>query len=303
MVSLVVVDYNSIDKTLEYIEHVNNNISNCVSLHSLIVDNYPDSKARDHLMSIYKEYEVLDAYGYEVIRFKSEAIEFFYVKSGANLGYAKGNNLGINICNELFNDKYSIVSNNDLIFKTKMNWSDVEHIYDSDKDICVLGPAIFGLDNDPQSPNRRVKPFATLIYNYLAFKPFKKIRDLDYTGESKYCFRVSGCFMILKNELFIKAGMFDPNTFMYCEEMILSERLNAIGAKVFFWNDFTLIHNHGSTVKKNTSAINAEKWMYESFVYYFKTYRNTSGFTRAISKACFKLFVFRRTLKYKLKKH
>lgn len=302
MVSLIVVDYKSIDRTLNYIKHVYENTTNIDMLNYVIVDNYIQSNALEILNQKYVIIKTAHFVEKTVYLFDTPFGVLAYCNSGENLGYAKGNNLGIRISDSLFEDSYYIVSNNDLLFKNKLDWRNIQGIYDNDDKICVIGPQIQNLDGKYQSPNKKLSAYNVLIHQYFVdFRPFKWGGDLDYSFESKICYRVSGCFMIIKADLFKEAGMFDENTFLFAEEMILSERLNRIGAKVYFYNDFHLLHNHSITIKANSSSYQARIWCYESYVHYFKTYRNTSSVLLRCSKYIFKVYILRKKLRSFLK--
>ncbi|MDD6655892.1 MAG: hypothetical protein PUE95_01105 [Lachnospiraceae bacterium] len=93
----------------------------------------------------------------------------------------------------------------------------------------MIGLKIVTLEGAIQSPCREIGPIEEMVIRYWALKPFDLLlsyhNDLDYTNESKYCYRIRGCFIIAKAVLFKAAGMFDPHTFMFGEEKIIAERL------------------------------------------------------------------------------
>ena len=121
--------------------------------------------------------------------------------------------------------------------------------------------------------------------------PFYNVKgDLDYDGKSKFCYWVSGCFFVTRAEVFESVNGFDENTFLYAEEMILSERYARRKYKVFFDNDFTIIHEGGATVRKTKTPLDIMEIKFNSLCYYHKIYRNTSCFIINVAESNFKIY-------------
>lgn len=302
MVCVIVVDYKSMDKTLKYIKNLKENLMNVSLINTVIIDNFPESNAQEALK---QQMELEDTFcidDKEVLLFKTNGGTLCYCKNSENAGYAKGNNLGIRINNEIFRDEFMIISNNDLEFIKPINWADIQVIFEEHDDIAVVGPQIITPSGKRQSPNRKISAYYALIHQYLFdFKPFKLKGDIDYTGDSKYCYRVSGCFMIVRTRDMLLVDGFDEHTFLYCEEMILSERLARVNKKMYFLNSIALLHNHGSTTKKNQNIMKARDWTYESYIYYFITYRNVKKYIIRISEVCHRTYVIRSSFRGKIK--
>lgn len=278
MISVIIVDYKSIEKTISYIENFKRNIIDNFKYNFIIVDNSPDNGAETYLSanskSIVQKRIESDL---DLKIFKLYVGDICYCYSGSNLGYAKGNNLGAKIATALYRDDFYIISNNDLGFKNKFNFSTFMNIYEQDNQIAVIGPRILGLDSKDQSPYKKISVNQMLMaYPWTRFWPFRSSGDLNIMDRSDYCYRVMGCFMIIKASAFNAVDGFDPNTFMYGEEMILSERMNSKDFKTYFYIDYEIIHEHGVTVKNTSSILQADKWLFDSLFYYCKEYRNAS---------------------------
>lgn len=294
MYSLIIVDYCSIDKTVAYIKNFLDNVTEKEKYHVVIVDNAESDNAVEILKKKFnlKKIVKLNQINNDIYIFDFMDTVIIYCKSGGNVGYARGNNLGTLIADELFGDEYYIISNNDLAFNSVFEMKKFLHIFDSDSHIAVIGPKIIGLDGKTQSPHKKIGPIKHLIFNYwFRSWPFYWKCDHDYTGKSKKCYRVMGSFMVIRADAFQKAGRFDANTFMFAEEMILSERLEKIGFYCYFYDDYTVIHEHGTTVKKKASAVRAEKWAFDSCCYYYEKYRKTNKVILKWAKINFKIFL------------
>lgn len=281
MFSLIIVDYNSMDKSAAYLKHCVENLKCENELHAVIVDN---GTLDNSLALLEKEFgtstvlsQTID--GKRLNQIATAGLKLIYCHSGANLGYAKGNNLGARIVEEVFKDEYYIISNNDLVFLQTVDLAEVEYCFRSQPDMGVLGPRVVGKNGLEQSPRKHQSAFVRLIAWYWAMGPLKKyVDDLCYGAERGTYNWVSGCFFFVSAEAFVKAGRFDSNTFLFAEEMILGDRLRAVGYQVYYDPCWSILHNHGETVKKAVSIQNGFQLSFDSNCYYYKTYCNTSAF-------------------------
>lgn len=313
MFSLVVVDYNSINRTLEFInsfiESTSNNKFQIILVDNYIKDDESITRTVKNIKRWWIESESLSVneFFYDnkdslemmsfltgrfpIFQFRKNNIDLLYAVPLNNLGYAKGNNLGALLDRYFFHSKYLIISNNDIEFPQQVKIEEFEKIFKTNKDIAVIGPKVIGLDGEPQSPHKKISAFSQLIlYHWVKGWPFKKKLDYDYTNESKVVYRVMGSFMLVDSDAFFRVGGFDPHTFLFAEEPILSEKLLKIGKRCYFFNDLTVVHAHGVSVKKNNSVIKAETMSFESNYYYFKNYRNTSKGLLVLSKVNFVIY-------------
>lgn len=98
--------------------------------------------------------------------------------------------------------------------------------------------------------------------------------NLDYStfAAEGYHYRVMGSFFIMPSQVFLEIGKMDPKTFLYAEEMILSERLKTIDKKVYFFPRTTVIHAHGTTTKKYLGKKYISKIQSTSEKYYYTQY-------------------------------
>lgn len=304
MVSVIIVDYKSMDQTMSYINNFIEKISALEDTNFIIVDNSQDDHNFYKLNEKYKYSKSLDinkicnddlnAFVEKVLLYNYEEYTIISIKANENLGFAKGNNLGALISKNIFNSVYIIFSNNDLIIEKPFSLKTLLKPFNLDSNIAVIGPRIVGLDNRPQSPRKKVSIWKLLILynlNMLTVNLFGKIiNNIDYTGVSKYAYWVTGCFMVTDSKKFFEVGLFDSNTFLYAEEMILAERLLTKNYYNYFLDDIEIIHNHGESVKKAYDAINACNISFSSAYYYYKNYIKCNKFQLLLARVSFKIF-------------
>lgn len=302
MFTTIIVDYCSMDRTVNCINGYMKKIKGVIDYHFVIVDNSPTNKGLKYLYKCFDFIENMLLQGLKVSCFKYGSATIAYYYSHENLGYAKGNNIGALIAEVLFHDKYFLISNNDLFIQNSFDWEVIEALFETDQRIAVVGPHIVGYDGKPQSPHKKVSSFKMLfLYYWLKTSTYESISDLDYNQQSKYCYRVMGSFMFVKAKTFLGVGGFDENTFLYAEEMILSERLEKKGYRTYFYNDITVVHGHEVEKHDVEKLIRGRKIMFESCSYYFRKYRNLNEFIIILAKLNFNLTMSFRKLFWKIR--
>ncbi len=304
MYSLIIVDYNSIKNTIEYVLSCKEKLGAKGASHIVIVQNGALDGTLEELSSFFGDHEICEVDGVEqtLYKFRNGFQEIYYCHSGANLGYAKGNNLAIRIASRIWSDPYYIVSNNDLVFKDTIDLTLISEIFDKNSSVGVIGPSIITPRLEPQSPRYWQNAAHRLIFNQwisvfggifgLKTRMYlfnKYANDTIKEAKSGLCAWVSGCFMFIRAKAFEDAGMFDSNTFLYAEEMILSKRLERAGYTIYFLKEIELIHNHAETTKKTISQLKVTEIDFYANYYFYKNYTNTSPVILFLAKMSFKL--------------
>jgi len=221
-----------------------------------------DEKIYSCLNSISKDLKILIIENSNNLEFK-KTIEKKYSNvncelAGENLGYAKGNNLGLS----KIKSKFALVLNPDTLLEKN---SIDNFLYTAKKypDFSIIGPAIQEKKN------------------------IKLYKNIDQVIEVN---NVKGFAMFLNINQFKDIGFFDDNFFIYFEEIDLCRRLKKENKKIYLDPNIAINHIGGSSHNK---SINFEMelsrnwhWMWSTF-YYHKKY---NGYFYALLKVSLKLF-------------
>ena len=211
-----------------------------------------------------------------------------------NGGFAKGNNLGVRYLNALEKMDAFLFVNNDIRFESP---DVVEHLFEklhAHPEAGAAGPEIVGLDGRRQSPEAYLGLWDRYVLMDLS-TPFlsreRKARRflLDYAenaGEGAH-YKLMGSCLMVSAEAFVRAGMFDENTFLYAEEPILSERMAAIGKCQYFCPSVRVVHEHGATISTHHSRWKMRKMQLTSMLYYYRTYRGYARWQTALAGAVY----------------
>ncbi len=187
--------------------------------------------------------------------------------TGENLGFGYGHNKMLGTAS-----RYHAVINPDVIIDSNVFCSLVKYL-DENPDVAMVTPKILNADGTEQFlPKRRPTERYMLLGRLSRYiRAFKPIRDeytmsnvtIDKPTEIEFC---TGCFMVMRTELFKKIGGFDEQFFMYLEDADLTDRIRQYG-KVIFNPDYSAIHNWDGGSSKSLRLI---KIHFQSMGKYFK---------------------------------
>lgn len=183
--------------------------------------------------------------------------------TGENLGYAKGNNLGLS----KVKSKYALILNPDTTLE-KETLNNFLNTAKKFNDFAIIGPA----KQDEYS-------------------------NADLNSNEENVFQVDslkGFAMLLNIKQFNEIGFFDSNFFIYLEEIDLCKRLMKKGKKIYLDKNIKINHLGGSS---HNESINFEMelsrnwhWMWSLFYYNKKHFGYLNSLIK-VSKKFFSSFI------------
>jgi hypothetical protein len=170
------------------------------------------------------------------------------IRSSENLGFAKGNNVGIRQCEGRY---IALVNPDVIVFPGCLDA--LADFLDENPKVGNVGPRVFNPDMTQQSTCRR---FPTLWNNFCsatglatAFKDSKL-----FAGEHMWFFPhdrtlpvevLVGCFSMIRREAFNDVGLLDEDLFMYGDDVDWCRRCRKAGWQVVFFPGAKAIHDRG----------------------------------------------------------
>jgi GT2 family glycosyltransferase len=231
-VSIITINYNNSQLTLDFVESVIKHIPKRILTEIIVVDNCSKIEDYTNLKTILQSYKN----------------KVKVVRSNINTGFGGGNMLGV----QYASGKYLAFINNDVIF--------IENCFSSLINFMKNNPMV-GVST-PQQLNRFHKPTSCFDYFHGIRKDIfgrwaveltsKKIKRED----KKYIENVSadfiqGCFMFFDAKKFAEIGGFDTNLFLYYEEMDVCYRLKKKGYSNYLVPKTSFVHLHGESTPKS----------------------------------------------------
>lgn len=279
--SFIILHYNSIDDTHDC---VNSIIKNCndVDYRIYIVDNDSPNKTGKTLFDEYSNYNQIRV-----------------ILSKENLGFAKGNNLGISQALEDGYADFVIVQNNDTKIIQK-NFCDLIHEQFKKSTFAVLGPTIYTPNGKTAiNPGRthilkgsELDSWENFYRNGLAFIKQEKFIRLKFLQKMmglkrrlKSFFRTKfkytencvlhGCCFIFSKNFFEKFDGFDSRTFLYFEEEILYAHVIKSNLKTVYAPEIEIWHKEdGATDSIFDNNMKKTVFLYENILKSIKIYRS-----------------------------
>lgn len=202
------------------------------------------------------------------------------VQASGNRGYAAGNNLGIRAA--LARDcEYVLVLNNDTEVEPGFLEPLVEHA-EAHPRLGAVGPKIVDPAGHVEPSCARRRP--DLLYYFFGDGFLRRLfpgnrwrRRHFYEGEYAYdqpkvVDVLSGSCMLVKTAVFEEVGLLDENTFLYLEEFILHEKMQAAGWGSAIVPASIVVHKGGRSAKQAVPE-RIRQAKQESRRYYLTRYR------------------------------
>jgi GT2 family glycosyltransferase len=191
------------------------------------------------------------------------------IQNKENLGYAKGNNQGI----EESRGEYILLLNPD----TQVLEDSLSLMYrfmEENPDAGALGPKLLNPDKTVQASCREFPTFSTLIWEFSGLsRLFPRSRIFggwrmgyfDFDRQREVNQPMASCLMLRRTAL-EDVGIFDESLAMFFNDVDLCYRIRKGGWKIFFYPETKVIHHKGgSTRKAKARMIWLSHWAFYKF--------------------------------------
>lgn len=216
------------------------------------------------------------------------------IESEQNLGYARGNNLGIDLLKKDTSVEYIMILNSDVLFVEDIIPTLLQNL--SEKNIAIISPVLYKKNMQEYDYNcaRLAPSFLEIFIHFLllAHEPkFLKNRRyiLKKANQEKNIIPIdlpSGSCMLFSKETCADLGIFDPNTFLYYEENIIAKRLEKKSIGQIYVNlNLKCIHLGAVSTKKEPSQKIVEAEV-QSALYYVRTFSENKFFKKIFFVIC-----------------
>lgn len=255
--------------------------------------------AKLHVKSLNAECLVVDNGSHdgteeEIKDYKLPNMDYKFIQSGANLGFAGGNNVGIKDALKRGFD-YILLLNNDLILPEDLV-TKLANFMDKNPEVGIASPKMyfakgfeFHKDKYKESEKGNVLWYAGGIID--RDNVYTLHRGVDEVDKGQYdkveeTDVANGACVIIRREVFKKIGLLDASFFLYWEDADFSERAKRAGFKVMYFPETCMWHKVSASTGGSGSPTND----------YFLT-RNRFYFSMRYSPIRTKFAVFRDTIK------
>jgi GT2 family glycosyltransferase len=246
-VSIIILTTNALSMTKEQLLDVAKLDTKGIKAECLVVDN----GSRDGTEETIKNYKLPN-------------MDYKFIQSGANLGFAGGNNVGIKDAIKRGFD-YILLMNNDLILSKDLVVKLVGYMEDS-PEVGIASPKMyfakgyeFHKDRYKESEKGKVIWYAGGIVDranvYTSHRGVDEVDKGQY-DETTETDVANGATVIICKEVFEKVGFLDSSFFLYWEDADFSERARRAGYKVMYFPGTCMWHKVSASTGGSGSPTN-----------------------------------------------
>jgi|TARA_B110000240_G_scaffold71342_1_gene81232 GT2 family glycosyltransferase len=229
--SIIIVNYNG-EKFLK--NCIDSIYENCTSedFEIIIVDN----NSSDNSISIIKEFYP----------------NCILIESKENLGFAKGNNLGVKNCN----GKFVLLLNNDTILLQEISPAFQEL---RKKNVGIVGVKMLDCNkNYLTSVGKFPKSFSLIKFSLLEEKRREFVTG-NFSNKNYFVDWVTGAFLLTTKKIWNQVNGLDEDYFMYVEDVDFCKKVSKINYKTVFLSTVSYIHFVGFNKTREIKLINGYK--------------------------------------------
>ena len=174
------------------------------------------------------------------------------VATNKNIGYGRGHNIALDASKDKC--RYNIVMNTDLKTKGDVIGGMIDFM-DNHTDAGLAMPRVCYPDGSLQRLCRLLPNPTDIIARRVLYRTNwgknrnkrYEFHNWDYDSVAEFPF-LSGCFMILRQDVLKKVGHFDERYFLYAEDLDLSRRITKV-SKTLYNPKETVVHEYRSQSK------------------------------------------------------
>ena len=249
--SIVIVNYNVKEFLTQCLDSIFKSQTQ-YNYEVIVVDNSSRDSGRDEICSTFEHISWID--------------------NSENVGFGRANNQGFSRAKGV----YTLILNPDTVLQEDTLEKCISYLLAHPE---VGGLGIKGLDGSgqflPESKRALPTPLVALwkITGLSAIFPKSSVFARYHLGhlspeENHEVDILVGCFMMVPTQLLLSVGGFDPQYFMYGEDIDLSYELQKTGHKNIYFSDSQIIHYKGESTKRG--SLNYVRMFYKAMVLFAK---------------------------------
>lgn len=175
-------------------------------------------------------------------KFKTKKYNFVYIYKNSNLGFSKGNNIGL----RRSKGEYKLLLNSDTEV-TKDALNKLVELAENNSEVGIVGSRLLNTDKSLQASVFRLPSINRAFRQYILGRG--NILD-KYAPKSKKPSEVEvlvGAVFLITPDAYKKVGLLNEKYFMYFEDFDYCRAVRKAGLKIYYLPDSVVIHHHGAS--------------------------------------------------------
>lgn len=239
LLSIIIVSYKNLEVLVDCLESINKFNDIGKQLEVIVVDNSPDN-----------------SYIYNTVY---EKYKWVNIIKNENKGFGQGNNVGVRNSH----GRFILFLNPDTILVEPIMKFTIDKFI-SDKNLALFGVKLV---------DKNLRPNLSFFFSYrfgIMYNQLIKLANKMNIFLSSKMF-IAGADIFVRKNVFLNAGMFDENIFMYGEELDLTNRVKLCNKKykIKYFKEKRIIHLEGKSTEMKLEALNERM---KSSIYLAKKY-------------------------------
>lgn len=215
-------------------------------------------------------------------------------QTSENGGYSRGNNYGAHICRDMGMEIVFMANPDTDVEETHIQKIRDHFAADGYSVLSGVEYDIYG--NMRQPPLWKRKEYWDDVGDcFFLWRTFSRKNfgtALDKNTEVQPAEMVKGSFFAVRLEDFLDAGGFDEQIFLYCEERVLSKKMEDSGRKMGIVTDARYVHTQTASIQKTYKKVSRRiQILYQSRLYYHRKYSRIGILKYILLAAAMKLSV------------
>ncbi|MCK4858225.1 MAG: glycosyltransferase family 2 protein [candidate division Zixibacteria bacterium] len=170
-----------------------------------------------------------------------------------NLGFARA----ANFASTLTDAPYLLFANSDC--RLTANIVSVMHQYlESNRACAACAPRLLFPDGSPHSSIRRFPDYRNISRSRGSLLPAREGYTIAADTVRKPVEAVSATFLMVRHDLFDRAGRFEPSYFMYVEDTDLCRKFADAGKQIVYLGDLEVTHHWGESCRRQPLRLKLE---------------------------------------------
>lgn len=197
------------------------------------------------------------------------------ILSESNLGFAKGNNLGLKyLCKELLDEQFIIISNNDIEISNEFLVVELVNEYLNLKKVGLISPVM--MNNGSIAKNFAIRE-RSIWQDIIILSPLRRFMnklfyEIDNSKINLEVDYLPGAFFMGSSKVWEKINYFDEDTFLYGEERLLGRKIRDIGLKNYICSRLQFDHRVSGTISKELIPFQKRKLIVQGRIIYHEKY-------------------------------
>ncbi len=258
MVGIVILNYKTYSDTMNLVEGLQRQtIAKQLSI--VVVDNASPNDSYNMLKALEEQY-----------------INVTVLQTNANLGYAKGNNWGLQYMERYIMPYYVAILNNDILLQENCLEQLVERYNKLDKPAFISPVMLDGKGKTMHPPKKKnfIDDCLNMFILYRILSPYNSVKIETNTGkEAVKVDIIPGSFMFSSFEVFQKIGYFYTDTFLFAEERFITKKTEEVELFNYILPDQYYVHYGSKTIKSALPPIKQYRYLYDGWLRYTRKYR------------------------------